>query len=77
MSISVFALPIRSPTAPKMRPPVAQPATKIVVAYPPKSFKSCPPVSRDFIAEPRASRKSCWSKQSKSHARQAIAKTNQ
>ena len=59
VNVSVFARPMRSPTDPKMSPPVAQPATKIAVAYPPYSFASQPGGSRVFIAAPRARMKRC------------------
>src|SRR3954469_11751994 len=77
VSASVLAPPMRSPTAPKISPPVAQPATKMEVATPPYQIGSLPGASSAFMAEPRARRKSCWSRQSKSQASEAIAKTNQ
>jgi hypothetical protein len=32
VSVSIFARPKRSPNDPKIRPPIAQPATKMLVA---------------------------------------------
>ena len=80
VSESVLARPIRSPTEPKIRPPSAQPATKMLCAQPLSCFNtsaSVPGAARALTALSRAKMKSCWSRQSKSHASEATVKTNQ
>ena len=60
--VSVFARPMRSPTAPKISPPVAHPMTNHIVAIPPAVFStvgSVPAGCSAFIAELRAMMKSC------------------
>ena len=77
---SVFARPMRSPTDPKINPPSAQPATNTLCAQPPICFSvraSVPDGERAFTALSRARMKSCWSRQSKSHASEATVNTNQ
>ena len=59
---SVFARPIRSPTEPKMSPPSAHPATKMLCAQPLSDLSSGPEVpaaESAFMALSRARMKSC------------------
>src|SRR4051794_25539472 len=76
-TISTRARPKRSPNAPKINPPTAQPTRKKDVVYDANSVARALLATRSSTAPSRDRLKTCWSRQSKSQAREATAKIYQ